>query len=72
MSSEGACVRGQGRMVSARKLEGSEVGTFEPAISHTGKVPGRGMRKELSKKKQQPRTHGILQIRKKDITEKGG
>lgn len=71
MSSEGACVRGQGRWFLPGKLEGSEVGTFELAISHTGKVPDRGMRKELSKKKQQPE-HGILQIRKKDITEKGG
>ena len=72
MSSEGACVRGQGRMVSARKLEGSEVGTVELAKSHSGKVPGWGMRKELSKKNQKPRAHGILLIRKKDIAEKGG
>ena len=72
MSSEGACVRGQGRMVSAIKLEGSEVGTFELAKRHSGKVPGWRMRKELSKKNQKPRAHGILQIRKKDIAEKGG
>ena len=59
-------------MVSARKLEGSEVGTFALAKSHSGMVPGWGMRKELSKKQQNPRAQGMLQNRNKDIAEKGG